>query len=838
MNTRHRSSLRRILRFFATAGATSAALLVLHATAAENVLKLQTDGHFEARGLDILVFNNTYDGAFSDAKISSVELIHHDVRTATNGDVRLSPTPGQWDPIPQILARKINPEEQSVDVLATYPDYDFQFIVRVQAHGDGVTISVLLGNALPPRLVGKAGFNLEFLPAAYFKKTFLMDGAGGLLPRYPASAMTIQNGVVEPKPIATGHSLVLAPEDPARRVTIQSADAELSLFDGRNQAQNGWYVVRSLIPAGHTGKVLTWSLSASMIPDWLRTPVIGHSQVGYRPDQAKTAVIELDRKDPLIAQARLLRLNERGDFEEKFAGEVKPWGPYLRYNYAKFDFSPVKTPGLYVIEYGKVRTRPFRIADDCLTEAWHPTLDVYLPIAMDHMAVREAYRVWHGHSHRDDALQAPVNHVHFDLYAQGPSTDTTFKPGQHIPGLDIGGWYDAGDFDIRTETQYAVILDLVHAWEDFKITRDVTSVDQARHLVNIHVPDGSPDLLQQIEHGTLALVAQYRAIGHAMNGIISSNLVQYRFLGDAASNSDNLIHNPALKPGESDGFTSGTDDDRWAFTSKSTPLDYGSIAALAAASRALRGFREALADECLTTAKRIWDDEHSHAPALFHHGNTTGGTLEDEELKAAVELLITTKDAKYAQRVEELWPAVEKTFELNAALAARAQPYLSAAFTDKLRARTKLYAEEVAALAKENPYGVPIWRGGWAGNGRIIDFAINNYLLNKIFPDLITGEAVQHSLDFLYGCHPGSDISFVSAVGTASKEIAYGNNRADFTFIAGGVVPGLLILNPEFPENKDDWPFLWGENEYVVNLGPAYIYLVNDAGSMKSPGAK
>jgi len=40
-------------------------------------------------------------------------------------------------------------------------------------------------------------------------------------------------------------------------------------------------------------------------------------------------------------------------------------------------------------------------------------------------------------------------------------------------------------------------------------------------------------------------------------------------------------------------------------------------------------------------------------------------------------------------------------------------------------------------------------------------------------------------------------------------------------------VPGVLILSPDFPENKEDWPFLWGENEYVVGLGASYILLVH-----------
>jgi hypothetical protein len=64
-------------------------------------------------------------------------------------------------------------------------------------------------------------------------------------------------------------------------------------------------------------------------------------------------------------------------------------------------------------------------------------------------------------------------------------------------------------------------------------------------------------------------------------------------------------------------------------------------------------------------------------------------------------------------------------------------------------------------------------------------------------------------------------------VGAYSKEVAYGSNRADFSFIAGGVVPGVLILKPGFPENKEDWPFLWGENEYVVSEAAGFILLAH-----------
>jgi len=57
--------------------------------------------------------------------------------------------------------------------------------------------------------------------------------------------------------------------------------------------------------------------------------------------------------------------------------------------------------------------------------------------------------------------------------------------------------------------------------------------------------------------------------------------------------------------------------------------------------------------------------------------------------------------------------------------------------------------------------------------------------------------------------------------------MAYGNNRADYTFIPGGMVPGFVMVNPDFAECKDDWPFLWGENEYVISAASQFILAAN-----------
>jgi endoglucanase len=811
------------VRSFALAAVFCAAPLL--AAEAED-LRLNDRDFFETRGLDVLVFSNWYDGLFSDSKISGVELIHHGVRTATNGDVRLNATPEQWDAIPEFVERRVDRRNNSIEAFLRYPAFDVDFSIRAEIEGNAVLLSVRLPRPLPDELEGKAGFNLEFLPSAYFEKTFIIDDAYGAFPLYPGGPKE-QNDLVAPKPLAAGNRLVLAPDDPERTVSISSPDTLLELYDGRAKAQNGWFVVRSLLPANRTGIVLQWRLQARTTKDWLRAPVVLHSQVGYHPQQEKTAVIELDRSDTRSERARLMRVDATGNAERVLQSTPKDWGDYLRYHYQTFDFSGVTQAGIYYIEYRSQRTAAFRIAEDVFRDVWHPTLDIFMPVQMAHVTVDEAYRVWHGASHLDDALQAPVDHEHFDLYAQGPTTDTRYEPGEHIPDLNVGGWYDAGDYDLRTQTQYSVVSNLASVWEIFRPRRDNTSVDYDRKFVDIHVPDGKPDLLQQIEHGTLALLAQYRAVGHAIPGIIVPDISQYTHLGDGLTMTDNLVYNAGMSELETNGFESGRKDDRWAFTSRTSALNFGSIAALAAASRALEGFNNELAEECLRTAISAWEDERKNGPFLFRHGNTTGGSLASEEMKAALELLATTGERQYADRFLHYIPEIERQFGVHASLAARALPYMDDGYRTRIRKLAEAHRAQLDDLKRQNPFGVLITEGGWAGNGTIIGMAIGNWYLHQAFPDLVEREDVLRGINYIFGTHPGSSISFVSAVGARSKKVAYGMNRADYSFIAGGIVPGVLIIKPDFPENKEDWPFLWGQNEYVVSVAASYMLLAH-----------
>ena len=805
------------------------ALAARGAAAQQEPLRLTDSATFEARGVEVLVFANWYSGLFSDSKLSGIELIHLGVRTATNGDVRLSNTPEQWDPIPALSGRQVDLAAGRVAASLAYPDHGFAYRVVARADGPSIVIGVELDAPLPAALVGRAGFDLEFLPSAYFGRSYLTDARSGLFPREAGGAMDSVAGRLEAAPLDTGRVLVLAPEDPARRVRIEAVNGTLALYDGRDKAQNGWFVVRGLLPAGRTGTVLEWRVTPHQVPGWIRPAVIAHSQVGYHPRQEKVAVLESDPNDTSSRTATLLRIAADGSTAAVLSKPAEHWGRWLRYDYDRFDFSAVRASGVYEIAYRGVTSAPFRIADDVYGPAvWTPSLDTYLPEQMDHVLVRDRYRVWHGPSHLDDARQAPPNHQHFDLYAQGPTTDTPYRAGEHIPGLDVGGWADAGDFDIRTESQYAVVETLAQAWEDFGPAWDETTVNEAARSVAIRRPDGVPDVLQQIEHGVLQLLAQFHAVGHAIPGIIAPTLEQYTFLGDAGSKTDGLIFDSSLTGQPPRDGRSGVPDDRWAFTSRSTPLDYGSIAALAAASRALRGHDDSLAETCLATAERVWADDHARPPALFRAGNTTGGRLEDEETRAAVELLLATHGARaYAERLAALEPHVDSAFPFLGAVAVRALPYMDAAYRGRLEGDARAYAARLDGMLAGNPFGVPITFGGWGGSGLVLGFAAQTWALHRAFPDVIGPEYTVRGLDYVLGTHPVSSVSLISGVGAHSMTVAYGHNRADFSFIAGGVAPGPVIVRPDFPELNEDWPFLWFENEYVVPEAAELVYVAN-----------
>lgn len=821
-------------------------------------LALNDLDYFEKQGVNVLVYNNLYNGGFNDEKNSGIEIIHHGVRTVQGGAVRLSSTPEQWDLVPATPSRTVNKEDGSIEVSLRYEDYDFDSRIVVTGKGKAFEIAVYLDEPLPERLDGHAGFNLEFLPSQYWAKTYVVDGRPDRFPRYAASeTITRPNSekprqykgyktyddrgtgrYVDPLPLEKGREFILAPDAPERMITITSDDSDIMLYDGRMLAQNGWFVFRSLIPAGKTGKVITWIVEPNSVEGWVREPNIGFSQVGYQPDQPKIAVIELDKNYKPEKSARIIKVNTDGTETVAYSGKVVNWGPYYKYNYSRFDFSEVTEPGVYYIQYGDTKTNNFIINANVYDKITDATSDIWIPIHMNHMFVNEGYRVWHGEPFKEGYRQAPRNTDHFDLHSQGPTTDTRFKDLELIPGLNVGGYFDAGDFDIETHSNISVVQNLVRAWELFRSERDQTFVSQEQRYVDLHRPDGIPDILQYIEHGVLNLVAQAEIIGHMSQTLSNSVLDNYHHLGDAGSLTDGLPYNPALKPYEvaKDGKSSGTPDDMWAFTSRDPNRDFNAATMFAAASRALRGYNDELADRALKQSKRLLK-EATELMAKQPQDGRRSRRGAGESISANLQLYVATGEQQYLEKFEAmLWPSLDRNVNFSLMTALDAIPYMDDNFKEKLRPYVEKFRTYVEELENDNPYGVPIGLGNWAGGGQILSHGTTVCYASKYYPDIIDKSHAYKAAEWHFGRHPYHNYSLVATVGAARpKEVFYGNNRADFSAIPGNVAPGLLFRHPDHFENYDDWPFFWGQNEGTIGgntsfliFGSAFKNLVNN----------
>jgi len=813
---------------------------------AANGFKLNvSSGYFQNKGVDVMAFDDIYPVGHQ----SGVSILMHGNRVATNGDIRFEQTPGQWQPVPKQGERKLDEENNTITTKLSYPDMDghlkgfnpmiypdceLEYVITVKGEEDCVIVTVDLDRPVPKEFLGKLCFNIELFPGALFGKPWIMDKKQGIFPRQPngptlkkepnylhSGHLPTENVLADMKrlsgdnkgynpiiaddiiaePYAVGKRFTVRPDDPYNRFTIESKGTELKLYDGRMNHNNGWFVVSSELPADTTTNAVEWIITPNVVDGWLYAPVVQVSQVGYQPGQEKIAIVELDKRDTARGTAEVYRITEKG--EEKVATlDGKEWGQFLRYTYVKFDFSDIREEGLYKVCYAGSASSIFRIAKDVYDRGvWQPVLEYFLPVQMCHMRVNEKYRVWHDLCHNDDARMAPVNYNHIDGYAQGPSTLTRFKPGDSVPGLNAGGWHDAGDYDLRVESQAGESYILALVYESFGVDYDVTTIDQEKKIAEIHQPDGKNDILQQVEHGMLSVVGAYKALGRLYRGIICNDLRQYVLLGDGAAMTDGIP---------------GNDDDRWVFTEDNPPRELTTAAQIAASARALKGFNDELSADCLKAACELYDVTDG------------SGKAEGAKVQAAVELFLATKEKKYKDFLLSEADFIAQNIKSLGWVISRAIRQIDdVAFTSKIRAALTELKAQFDELSAETPYGIPyrpyIWGAGWD----IQRLGFQYYFLHKAFPDVFGPELIYNALNFILGCHPGSNTSsFASGVGARSTTVAYGINRADWSYIPGGVASGTALIRPDFPELLE-FPFLWQQMEYVLGGGSShYMFLV------------
>jgi hypothetical protein len=791
--------------------------------------------YFEGPGFIFLVFHNNYSGMQG-----GLEMILNGERLLDSGGVLLAGRGGSGRTAARVLRRVVDRDRSTATVFGEVPDLKLGYQLTCRADGERMVVTLKFDAALDWSKVREAGFHIFLYAPAYFDKSFQGDSATGVFPRRFSG---------DPVLLSSTHVLRIAQEDPACSVTFERRGGALRLGDERGHHPTAWFSVVAPIEPGSTATEVEVEIRPSIDPQWRRTPVIGVSQVGYHPRQPKRTVVEFDPRDGMEGKISLFKMRLNGDRELIKAENLKPWGRFLYYKYATFDFSEVVDSGAYVLEFRGQKAGPFRIDPQVYDQAWRPTLEVFLPVQMCHVAVREGNRTWHGACHVDDALQAPEGRMHIDGYQQG-KRETPFAAYQHIPGLNWGGWHDAGDHDLPAGSIAKTTLALALAQEEFHPGLDQTTVRRADRQVLLHVPDGEEDLLQQVEYGVEGLLASFRAAGHIFAGIIEGTSAQYDHTGDPVNITDGHVYDSSLKPDEVSGDRSGKPDDRWAFTNRNTGLQYRVVQTLAAASRVLRSKKPALGEECLAAAGKIWDYEQTNAP-VYAPGSYLGrgSGFPTDEIEATAELWLTTDDARYQKRLYALLPQVTAAspeqfgggpgWTLVRLLPKISDPEYRSMVLDKAK-KWKAAADAVAA---SNPYGVrfpsSVLRPNWklespqqvSGNAQMgfgwdmQSAAMYHYFYQKHLPEIFDANSLFAAVNFVLGCHPATNASYVSGVGANSTLVAYGINRDDWTCIPGGVISGASLIRPEFMELKS-FPYHFFQTEYVIHGAASYIFVV------------
>src|SRR6187402_3506563 len=94
-------------------------LFIFFGSQAQNEsLVINDQEYLEMTGLNVMLAHDFYP----ESHQGGVGIIQNGLRVATNGDLRLEPTPGQWQPVPKVGSRIVDRDKQEISIRMVYPD--------------------------------------------------------------------------------------------------------------------------------------------------------------------------------------------------------------------------------------------------------------------------------------------------------------------------------------------------------------------------------------------------------------------------------------------------------------------------------------------------------------------------------------------------------------------------------------------------------------------------------------------------------------------------------------------------------------------------------------------
>ncbi len=733
---------------------------------------------------------------------------------------------GYW-PYDRMPERKVRLGKGTMTFRGTIPRVNASYDQEVSISGNRIRIRVRRNGNWPGNHWDSFFFYLPF--NNYRGARIRADGKVVKLPeKYSQESRTI---------VSRARRIECNLDAPSLNLVFE-CDRGINVSDRRQ-----WSRLRYLVSVGipeASGQPVDLYLTLPQAPEAAESAV-RYSVAGYPVNGEKKVVLEWPK--------HLSRPDDRVRLERADGTAVKQgrFGPtvtlrHMQSGFAMFDFSEVKEPGSYrVVWAGGAVEFPIRrsVFEDKL---WEPTLDYFVPFQMCHAQVDLGKGVTgHRRCHMDDAIRVPANFPGTDGFVSYECRGTPYKAGDAV-ACTKGGWHDAGDCDLNIYAQGFAVHQLALAYEEFGIERDVATLDADAQTFTAGRPDGTPDILQQIEWGVYWLLSMMQPDGRSYVGVVAQPKYRGRRGGwDKAT--DN-------KP--------GTGDERHLYVDYHAELQLMQATALCAASRVLSKARPHLAQKCLLAARKAFGYFRTHKEVYrrtaYFYTRTKG---RDGAVAAALaELYMTTGDAAALRQLEAMadkitnldmdWPAKQSSSPSSFWYAPPMLARLSAKLGEgKLKAACLSVCRRAATFhagrLSERPRAGHYTDFGKLGNNcPVLSRVFDAYWLSKVAPDILPMSRAVQPMLWTYGLHPLSDVVFVSGIGyKGPKHLPSGHLfhvfRPEAGTVPGAPVPGITAIRPYVPDNVlyyfDDGNV--SNTESTIYQTVAYLFAVN---AMKASG--
>ena len=316
--------------------------------------------YLEMPGLNVMLAHDYYP----EGHQGGVGIIQNGLRVATNGDIRLDRTPGQWQPVPKVGKRVVDRATGEISLRAGVPG-------RVE-EPQGLQPGRLPRPALrlhgaraarrarPSASSSTSSSRCPTSGSARSASTWSCSrGSSSGRParprRRPASsrarrtarARSTRRASTRSRRSPRGSGSSIAPESDRQRMTIEDVTGGgLELVDGRGQHNNGWFVVRSLVAKGATKGAVDWLVTPHAIPGFDVGPHRPGLAGRLPPEAAEVGDRRARRPRHAAAADRRLAHHARpAPSRRRCEAPPQAWGRFLRYDYLRLDFTSVETPG-------------------------------------------------------------------------------------------------------------------------------------------------------------------------------------------------------------------------------------------------------------------------------------------------------------------------------------------------------------------------------------------------------------------------------------------------------------------------------------------------------------